>query len=75
MPLKKRKVTGMYLVDMYCDKCGEPMEISPMVLSSYPPIYQYNCKKCGHTASSRGVHYPRIEYEYSDELEDVNDVV
>ena len=60
-------------MDMYCDKCGKAMQLSPIVFTSYPPTFQYSCT-CGNTASSTGVQYPKIEYEFSDEVEDMPSV-
>ena len=40
-------------VDAACSKCGSQLYINDMVvLTSYPPQYQYICKECGNVETS-----------------------
>ena len=47
--IKKRWVKAIYVKELFCDKCGEKMSRSGLMLTSLPPQYEYICKKCGHT--------------------------
>lgn len=61
--MEKRKPVNTYQVNLYCDVCGGLMELPEpsVVLSTYPPQYEYHCVKCGNIAiSSR--QYPYLEY-------------
>lgn len=41
-------------VNAKCSKCGEQLYIDDsVVLTSYPPQYQYYCKACGNVETSR----------------------
>ena len=58
----KKTEVRTYINRLYCDKCGTEMETSPVVLTTYPPQYQYKCPKCGECTVSTN-SYPYIEYE------------
>lgn len=41
-------VQGLQKTDIECPKCGENIyRRTDIVLSSYPPKYEYKCLKCG----------------------------
>ena len=41
-------------VDVKCPKCGKPLyKRTDIILSSYPPQYQYGCKECGWSGFAR----------------------
>jgi hypothetical protein len=49
-------------IDYGCDKCGEGfMRYTGVMLSSYPPLYQHRCNKCGYGTDYRET-YPHIEH-------------
>ena len=40
-------------VNAKCSKCGSQLYIDDsVVLTSYPPMYQYYCKECGNVETS-----------------------
>ena len=40
-------------VNAKCSKCGSQLYIDDsIVLTSYPPMYQYYCKECGNVETS-----------------------
>ena len=51
MKTKEVKVDTYILVG-YCDECGGELEATGMVFTTYPAIYEYKCKKCGHLQES-----------------------
>ena len=66
--IKKRWVKAIYVKELFCDKCGEKMSRSGLMLTSLPPQYEYICKKCGHTEtvwSDEGIG--ELHYEYDNE--------
>jgi len=48
------------MVTMDCSNCFTEMELQPIVLTTYPPMYQYVCPKCGHYETSHEL-YPYLE--------------
>ena len=58
----KGKEVKVYMDRLYCDKCGEEMEFTGMVLTSYPPRYPHSCPKCGHRETLKD-KYPKVRYE------------
>lgn len=63
--VKKRKIKSMYLVQIVCEKCGEPMNCT-YTLCSYPPQYCYECANCGTTLRTP-TKDGSIEYEFEEE--------
>lgn len=61
--MEKRKLVDTYQVNLYCDVCGGLMELPEpsVVLSTYPPQYEYHCTKCDNTVTSY-IQYPYLEY-------------
>ncbi len=49
----KKYIKKLYIEEAYCDMCGHPMTYSGMVLTTFPPQYNYVCtnKRCGNTTS------------------------
>ena len=54
---------------LYCDKCGEEMKPTEIVLTSYPMQYPYQCPNCGHRETT-SVQYPHIYYEIMGAIDD-----
>jgi transposase-like protein len=66
--IKKKWVKAVYIKEMYCDVCGEKMEKSGLMLTSFPPQIEYICKKCGYTEtvwSNEGIG--ELHYEFDNE--------
>ena len=59
--IKKTEVRT-FINRVYCDECGAEMKVSPVVLDSFPPQYQYICPECGECLTLN-VYYPCTEYE------------
>lgn len=66
MAIKRFPVERIYVYRLLCDKCGEEMEKGNIIKLSYPPTYEYHCKKCGMYHQSK-VEYPFMKYKL-DEL-------
>lgn len=45
--IKKHRITELYNVFLYCDKCGKKMKMGKIVFDTYPARYPYQCE-CGH---------------------------
>ena len=58
----KKTEVKTFINRIYCDKCGTEMRTSPVLLTTYPPQYQYECPKCGELLTST-VCYPCTEYD------------
>lgn len=58
----EKKEAKTYIVRLYCNNCGNEMESTGVVLTSYPEQYPYECPNCGSkiTANER---FPKIEYQ------------
>ena len=69
--VKRSKVKAIYLVDLFCDKCGSKMshskEFNFMMFASNPPTLKYECE-CGHTTTTT-TSYPHFEYEYEEDYD------
>ena len=50
MKVRKSEVKT-YIEEAICE-CGAVMERSPVVKTSYPPIYTYECDTCGRAEES-----------------------
>ncbi len=51
MKTKEVKMVPYMLVG-YCEECGGELEPTGTVFLTYPAIYEYRCKKCGHVQES-----------------------
>ena len=60
-----------FIIKLYCNKCGEEMKDTNIVLSSYPPQYQYICPKCNSKINSIN-KYPEIIYDVIEEVKNEN---
>lgn len=63
--IQKRKVKSMYVVQIVCEECGEPMRCT-YTLCTYPAQYCYECSKCG-TSTRSTTKNGAIEYEFEEE--------
>lgn len=62
--VRKARVTEIYQVNLYCDTCGNRMERDNIVLTAYPPIFQYFCRVCGNRTTSRQQYpYQIVEFD------------
>lgn len=60
--MEKRFLMKVVEVRLYCDECGEPMELSGSSMGAYMTlVYEYKCPKCGaiHRSSDK---YPKTEF-------------
>lgn len=64
--IKSEKV-NVYQDILYCDKCGEEMQVIGLILASCPPKYPYECPKCGNRTNENDL-YPKIRYEVIEEM-------
>lgn len=64
--MEVKKLVKTYEVDMQCDKCGDKVRPTGVVLSSYPASYPHVCRKCGEHYIF-DTTYPHQEYEYVEE--------
>jgi predicted RNA-binding Zn-ribbon protein involved in translation (DUF1610 family) len=61
--IKKHKITAMYHVDLYCDKCGKKMSYSDTDWSIRPVQFMYQCE-CGYKITSiTSFPYQQATYE------------
>jgi len=67
-PIINKKKVVPYLSKVYCPDCNLELEESPVVLTSYPPQFQYFCPQCGYGYTTTE-KYPKIDFE--EEVEDV----
>ena len=65
----EKKEVKTYIVRLYCNKCGNEMESTGFVLTSYPEQYPYKCPNCGRETTATEL-YPKIEYQ---EIDDGNE--
>ena len=65
--LKKRKIIGMYMTQVVCEKCGQEMRCTH-TLCSYPAQYCYSCGRCG-TSFCTTTKSGTIEYEFEEEVD------
>lgn len=70
---KKKRVKAIYLVDLYCDKCGNKMKSTNISYPTYPIQHEYQCE-CGHKEMTTTL-YPHLEYEYEEDLNDIGNTV
>lgn len=63
--LKRRKIIGMYMTQVVCDKCGKEMRCTN-ILCSYPAQYCYSCDQCG-TSFCTTTKSGTIEYEFEED--------
>ena len=54
-----------YQMDYVCDKCGKGLlrPIGAFNLIKEKPVYQHECKVCGHKELVNGVQYPYLVQE------------
>lgn len=65
--IKYFPVTKIIMPRAICDNCGRDMKCD-MVLTSYPPQYQYRCPECGATETSF-VNSGELQYILGEESE------
>lgn len=66
--IKKKWVKAIYVKELYCYTCGEPMVRSGFALTSYPPQEEYLCKNCGRTQMVWGNEgIGQLHYEFDNE--------
>ena len=55
----------VYRIDYICDEDGCEGFVLPtgLVLDSYPPFYEHECKLCGKGYSFHNIRYPRTIHE------------
>lgn len=53
-----------YWVRLFCDECGEEMELTQTFLT-YPQQYKYVCRKCD-SSQVKTERFPRIDYRGKD---------
>ena len=58
----EKKEAKTYIVRLYCNNCGNEMESTGVVLTSYPAQYPYECPNCGWKTTANE-QYPKIEYQ------------
>lgn len=65
--IKKEQVEIIDIIyeEMCCDNCGEPMQQTPVVYTTYPAQYEYICPKCKIIQSSYTGNYPRLVATFS----------
>lgn len=51
MKTKEVKVVPYMLIG-HCEECDGELEATGTVFMTYPAIYEYKCKKCGHVQES-----------------------
>ena len=64
--IKKKYVKRAYVEELCCDKCGRLMVENPVVLTSYPPQYEYFCEVC-NTYMRTTHRYGELKFEFEEE--------
>lgn len=68
--LRRKYIKRMYIEEVYCDKCGSPMQPTGMVLMSWPEQFPYACTNpdCDGTATFFGSDRPGgLKFEFEEE--------
>lgn len=52
------EIRSIVIEKLLCDTCGTEMQLDPVVLTTFPPQYQYKCPKCQITIINDKV-YPK----------------
>lgn len=66
--VKSTEATKAIAYHLFCDKCGEEMESTNLMLTCDPPRYEHRCPKCGNKDYPRK-QYPYIAFEWAERSE------
>ena len=66
--VKSTEATKAIAYHLFCDKCGEEMESTSLMLTCDPPRYEHKCPKCGNKDYPRK-QYPYIAFEWAERSE------
>ena len=66
--VKSTEATKAIAYHLFCDKCGEEMESTNLMLTCDPPRYEHRCPKWGNKDYPRK-QYPYIAFEWAERSE------